>query len=113
MSIYQVDRNRWASMSIFEQFGNVYSEVGRSFAAKQIGDLKGSQDAMFRTIDLFDATVEVLLKKKSPKVKEVLRAKEEYLDAMNDPELSEIDLESLEKYFMQFAMAARLNRNLY
>jgi hypothetical protein len=56
-------------------------------------------------LDLFDATVELLVRNKSHRTKEVLRARDQFLQALfvaDDP--------SIETWFMQFAIAARLNR---
>jgi len=97
-------------MTIFEQMGNIYSEVGRSFNARNRNDEKGVREAVGRAIDLFDATVELLVANKSPRVKEVLRAKESYLSAIFDETDSWENEQSLNRYFMQFAVAARLNR---
>ena len=110
MNSYSVDQTRWATLSIFEQMGNIYSEVGRSFKAKEQGDTIGSQAAINRAIDLFDATVNSLVASKSPRVKEVLRAKEQYLDIINNINADLTSIQSLDRYFMQFAIAARLNR---
>ena len=52
-------------------------------------------------MDLLDATAEQLARQKSPKLREVLRARELFA-GMED--------ESLEDYFMWFAMAARKDR---
>ena len=60
---------------------------------------------MVRAIDLLEATSETLIRLHSPKLKEVLRAKEEYLQAFYDGK----DQEGIEKYFNQFAIASRLN----
>lgn len=108
--IYSIDRIRWASMDIFSQMGNIYSEVGRSFKSISSVESEEHRAAVARAIDLFDATVEVLIAKKSPKAKEVLRAKEVYLDLVNDCHASSQSIQDLERYFMQFAVAARLNR---
>lgn len=105
---YAVNRERWANMTIFEQMGNIYSEVGRSFNALRRKDDKVYEQAVIRAIDLFDATVEVLIKKHSPKAKEVLRAKEEFLNACSHNDDSK--KQDLDRYFMQFAIAARLRR---
>lgn len=105
---YTIDRERWSKLSIFDQMGNIYSEVGRSFKARQNHDQAGYEQALVRAIDLFDATVAVLVKIHSPKTKEVLRAKEEFLDACDTMDSQEV--KSLDRYFMQFAVAARLTR---
>ena len=90
--------------------GNIASEVGRSFAAKYRNDDESCDSATMRAIDLFDATTEQLTIKHSPQLKEVLRSKEIYLDAIYNKELKKIDADSIEKYFMQYAIAARLNK---
>ena len=106
---YDVDRRRWSKMNIFEQMGNIYSEVGRSLDAKQRHDDDGFKQAIFRAIDLFDATVAYLIEQHSPRAREVLRAKEVFLEiCWGDigPEATK----SFDRYFMQFAVAARLAR---
>ena len=89
MSKYVFDKQKWQNLTIFEQMGNIGSEVGRAFAARQRG------------LDLLDATAEQLARQKSPKLREVLRVRELFA-GMED--------ESLEDYFMWFALAARRDR---
>lgn len=100
-SQYLFDRAKWQSLTIFEQMGNIGSEVGRAFAAKRRGDMAAMNGALYRGLDLLDATAEQLARDKSPKLREVLRAREQFA-ALED--------ETLEKYFMQFAFAARQGR---
>lgn len=107
---YTIDRSRWAEMTLFEQMGNIGSEVGRSFNAKRRNNDAEKLRAIERAIDLFDATLEVLIACRSPRAKEILRAKEVYLLAVLDENGSIESERSLERYFMQFAIAARLNR---
>lgn len=109
-STYGVDRTHWASLDIFNQMGNIYSEVGRSFKSISSVDSEEHQAAVARAVDLFDATAEVLIEKKSPKVREVLRAKEVYLDLVNNSDASPRAVQDLDRYFLQFAVAARLKR---
>ena len=100
---YAIDRERWNQLSIFDQMGNIGSEAGRTLKLKRNGE--DFQDALIRALDLFDATVELLVRNKSHRTKEVLRARDQFLQALfiaDDP--------SIETYFMQFAIAARLNR---
>lgn len=93
-------------MNIFDQMGNIYSEVGRTFKTKQSCDQERYEQALARAIDLFDATSAALVERRSPKLKEVLRAKEEFLDACGSQDVA--DERELDRYFMQFAIAARL-----
>ena len=107
MSSYQISRERWAQLSIFEQMGNIGSEVGRAIKAQRSGKADRASKAIDRALDLFDATTEVLVSKKSPRTKEVLRARNEFLRLFYDGTF-EADAANLERYFMQFATAARL-----
>ncbi len=102
-STYAVDRLKWSKLSIFQQMGNIYSEVGRTFSAKQRNDSDGSQAAFVRALDLFDASSEGLTKQRSPKLRELLRVREIYVD-----EFLVSDTTTLDSYFMPFAIAARL-----
>ena len=102
--VYEVDRAKWSTLDIFNQMGNIYSEVGRTFTSSGTNRIQ----AMSRAIDLFDATADSLAKLKSPKLKEVLRAKEEYLRIANAHYLDQTDIQGLDRYFMHFAVAARL-----
>lgn len=100
---YKINREKWARLSVFEQMGNIGSEIGRTLKLKRKG--RDFESALIRALDLFDATVSVMIITHPHRAKEVLRAKECFLDALyikDDPEI--------EKYFTQFAIAARINR---
>lgn len=107
---YVIDQARWANMTIFEQMGNIYSEVGRSFSAQRQHNTADQDAAAARAIDLFDATVTSLLDNKSPRVKEVLRSKDQFLQVLYGGADEPANIASLDRYFLQFAIAARLNR---
>ncbi|MFZ1812436.1 MAG: hypothetical protein WAU02_02855 [Candidatus Saccharimonadales bacterium] len=96
------DPVRWRSYSLFEQMGNIGSEVGRTFSALRRGDTTAAQTAFWRGLDLIDATAEILVAQKSPRLKELLRARESFAEnyyAGHD--------NGLEQYFMHYAIAAR------
>jgi len=92
----------------FEQMGNIYSEVGRSIIAKQQSKQQDCDYAVVRALDLFDATVDDLIRQKSPRAREVLRAKDEYLHSIYDQHTEPNAFTDIDRYFMQFAIAARL-----
>ena len=106
MSDFAVDRKKWAAMSLFDQMGNIGSEVGRSLQAKRKGDDKTADAAVARALDLFDATTEAWQVISPARTKELLRAREEYMTAYLQP----AQANGIENYFMQFAIAARLSR---
>jgi len=107
VSLYEVDRTRWGRMTIFEQMGNISSEVGRSLAASRAGDQARFEKALIRALELFDATVECVLKTKPFRAKEILRAKDQYLQLFFGDEQDPAASASLERYLYQFALAAR------
>ena len=82
LPFYAVDRERWTWLPIFDQMGNIGTEAGRTMKLN-----------------------EYLVSVRSHRSKEVLRARDQFLQCIfitDDP--------SLETYFMQFAIAARINR---
>ncbi len=106
MASYEIDRERWAELSIYEQLGNVSSEVGRAINATRAGKEQRAQGAIDRAVDLLDATIEVLVAQRSPRVKEVLRAREEFLRLFFDGTFEE-DADNIARYFNLFAIVAR------
>jgi len=109
MNSYQVDREYWAQLSIFEQMGNIGSEVGRAINAWRAEKKDRAQGAIDRGLDLFDATAEVWAQRKSPRTREILRARECFV-ALFYGGTFEQDADALDRYFMQFAFAARAGR---
>ena len=107
---YRVDKNKWSKMSIFDQMGNLASEVGRAINAKKQKDTENMDNAVIRALDLFDATIESLIKTKSIRAEEVLRSKDQFLSIINENNPSMDELNSLDRYFAQYAIAARLKR---
>lgn len=105
MNSHQFDEQKWRSYSIFEQMGNVGSEVGRAIKAKKLNREMDKTAAFYRGLDLIDATVRQLIEQKSPRAREVLRAREQFARTI----LTDDEDPTLEQYFMQFAIAARLN----
>ena len=77
MEVYKFDRVRWAKLTFYEMMGNIGSEVGRAIIAHREGDELRETRAIDRAIDLFSATVEVMVNTKySYRLKEVLRARD-------------------------------------
>jgi hypothetical protein len=103
-----VDIEKWSRMTILEQMGNIGSEVGRAISAERRGDEVSKDGAIARAIDLFNATSQYLVAQKSPRLKEVLRAKDQFLQLFFDDNFADAD--KVEDYFMQFAIAARSRR---
>lgn len=106
MSSHTFDRTTWAGLDMFNQMGNIGSEVGRALKAKHAGNVDSAQAALYRGFDLINATAEDWAQTKKGNLRELLTARELFgqsvLTTQEDPKL--------EEYFMQFAMAARLRQ---
>ena len=99
--------DRWHSLTILEQLGNVGSEVGRATSWKRRGDTVTAWGAFERALDLFDKTL-ADNRWRGLRRREIARARESFCTAFVTDDLN--DLAALERYFMQFALAARADR---
>ena len=97
----------WQKLSLFEQLGNIGSEVGRARSWRG-RDEKNFSGAVDRALELFDLTIADARWK--DRLREILRAREFFCDAVFGKGEYGNSLEDLEKYFLQFAIAARLQR---
>jgi len=101
-----MDRARWGQLTFYEQMGNIGAEVGRAIKARRTGREERLAGAIDRALDLFSATTEQLVAEKSPRLKEVLRARNEFLRLFYD-DTFDTDADAIERYFTLFAVAAR------
>ena len=97
---------RWATMSLAEQLGNIGSEVHRARLA-QHKNAERFQNARDRALELLDLTLSDA--RWHGRLREISRAREVFCDAIFGGTLYNSTLENLEKYFDQFALAARRN----
>ena len=104
MSSHEFNAEKWATLSLFEQMGNIGSEVGRSMNALERGDETALDGAYRRGLDLIDATIKAW--DSEPRKRELLRARELFTNAV---ESKRVDRQ-LDSYFMQYAIAARTIR---
>lgn len=107
MDNYKFPRERWTQLSFNEQMGNIGLEVGRAIIAHEKGNETRKNRAIDRAIDLFSATVEaVVATPYAYRLKEILRARDEFLRLFFDGTF-ERDAANINRYFMNFAFAAR------
>ena len=106
MSNFQIDRAEWKKFGLLEQMANIGSEVGRAIKARRTGREERLAGAIERALDLFAATTIQLAASRSYRLKEVLRARDEFLRLFYDGTFED-DAEALERYFTQFAVAVR------
>ncbi|MEK7090497.1 MAG: hypothetical protein AAB930_02835 [Patescibacteria group bacterium] len=97
---------KWFKFSLMEQMGNIGSEVSR--ASKWQGkDEKIFWGAVERALELFDMTL-ADRRWKTERL-EIAIAREVFVDAVYGGKEYGSSLESLNKYFLPFAYAARNN----
>lgn len=96
---------RWRTLSLAEQMGNIGSEVYRSFQWHARKDTLAFQRAFDRALELFDLTIA------DPRWttgrKELTRGREVFCDYFFGGNAFRTDPQSLQAYFDQFAIAAR------
>lgn len=97
----------WERMTPLEQMGNLGTEVGRAARAKEAGDTMRCQGAFDRALELFELTI-VDARWRGPRRRELCLMRELFIDLIaGDNEYGESAL-SLDRYFLPFAIAARL-----
>lgn len=97
---------RWATLSLAAQMGNVGSEVQRAIRAHASGRADRFDSALARALELFDLTA-TDARWRGRRRREILRAREEFCRIFFDPSVSPASADGLNKYFMAFATAAR------
>lgn len=96
---------RWRELSLLEQLGNIGSEIGRSFSAKNAGDEGRMNGAIDRALELFDLTIRD--PKNRLRLREICRAREVFCGFFFGGPTYGYAPEDFERYFMAFALAAR------
>lgn len=99
---------KWFAMSLCEQMGNIGSEVGRAAKWQTKGNINSRDSALDRAFDLLDLTLAD--KRWQTGKKEICRAREVLADTFYGERQYGDTPEGLEKYFYQFALAARNNK---
>lgn len=106
MTSHTFSNKNWAEMDVFNQMGNIGSEVGRALNAKRQGKPERCQAAFYRGLDLIDETAQLWAVQKRAGLRELLYARDQFAESITT---SRVDA-TLEDYFMQFAIAARASR---
>lgn len=97
----------WNKLSLMEQMGNVGSEISR--AVNWRGKNQESyENAIDRAFELLDLTIGDSRWQK--RLKEIVRTRELLGDAILGGKEYKTSLNDLNRYFLHFAVAARLNR---
>lgn len=97
---------RWFELSLMDQLGNLGTEVMRAARAKEAGNETRSWNALERALELFDLTI-ADERWRGPRRREICRARELVCDFIAGDNEYGSTAESLDRYFLPFAIAAR------
>lgn len=100
---------RWFTLSLCEQLGNIGSEVGRAAKRERDGDIIQRDRALQRAFDLLDLTMSDS-RWQGPKLKEICLVRDVLADTFYGNRAYGDTPEKLEKYFYEFALAARRSK---
>lgn len=104
----EAGQGRWFEFSAVEQMANIGSEVARA-ARAQGKDEEKFRLAVARTLELFDLTMADPKWLHKGRLRELARVRELFCRAVEGDNEYKTSLEDLDKYFLQFAFAARKN----
>ena len=96
---------RWNELSLMEQLANIGSEVSRASRAKATGNTERFESALGRCLELFDLTLAD--ERWRYRCREIARAREVVCDSLVGDNEHGSTAESLDAYFLPFAVAAR------
>jgi len=97
----------WQKLSLMEQMANIGSEVSRALHW-QNKDEKLYKNAIDRALELLDLTIGD--PRWQNRLKEIVRTRELLCDAILGGKEYKTSLKDLDRYFLNFALAARVNR---
>ena len=112
MSLHtELASGRWHTLSLADQLGNMGSEVSRALRAKQQMNELRMMSALDRALELCDLTIAD--PKHRSRLKELCRIREVVCDFFLGGNTYQSTDTSLNRYFMQFAMASRRKQSDY
>jgi hypothetical protein len=97
---------KWRALSLFEQLGNIGSEVNRAINWKD-KDKKLFEGAVDRALELFDLTLADPRWLEQKRLYEIARAREVFCDAVLGGKEYGSTLKDLNRYLAEFAIVAR------
>ena len=100
---------RWGTLTLAEQLANAGADVGRAIRAKATGDDRRFVAALDRALELLDLTL-ADPRWAGPRAREIARMREVVCDFLVGDNVYAYTPESIEGYFMAFAVASRRDR---
>ena len=98
----------WQNLTLIEQLANVGAEIGRALSWQAKGDIIKKQNAFERGLELLDLSIND--NRWRHRLKELTRTREIICDYFHGENVYQSTRESLDKYFLQFAIASRIHK---
>jgi hypothetical protein len=96
----------WFTLTLFEQMGNIGSEVGRAAKWRARGNVVMCDSALDRALELIDLSISDQ-RWRGARGREICRAREVLSDTFLGDGIYNATPEDMEKYFYHFAVVAR------
>ena len=106
----ELTAGRWFELSLLEQRANIGSEVGRALRARESANTPRFDAAFDRALELFDLTLSDR-RWALPRLREIARARETTVDFLFADNVYGSTADAIDRYFTQFAAAARIARS--
>ncbi len=100
---------RWQQMSLYEQMGNIGSEVCRAFLFLERKETVSLNNSRLRVLELLDMTLKDSRWMQESKFHELIRLREILIDSLFEKNMYKNTPEMLKTYFLSFAIMARKN----
>lgn len=98
-------KENWQKMTIYEQMGNIMSEIGRAINWEKKNDLEAKNNSLTRSLELIDLTLNN--KKNKNSLKEISRLRELVADNYSGNKIYNTTLSDLYNCLLPFAIIAR------
>ncbi|MFH1173184.1 MAG: hypothetical protein V1692_01480 [bacterium] len=99
-------KERWQQLNLIEQLANIGSEVQRAGHWQSKNETASQNLAIARTLELIDLTL-TDQRWSDHRLKELNRLREVFCDSFADKRNYEVSPDSLNDYFIDFALLAR------
>ncbi|MDE1920722.1 MAG: hypothetical protein KGJ09_04855 [Candidatus Omnitrophica bacterium] len=100
-----ITNERWSKLSLFEQMGHIGSEVSRARLWQERNDTTSCNRCIERAFELVDLTIAD--HRWRERLKEICRFREVLADQYAAGHVYQVSLNELERYCMDFALAAK------
>ena len=98
---------RWRELTLFEQFGNVGSEISRA-AKWRSRNPALAEGALHRALELLDLTLDdPRIRQSGPRLREIARSRKVVVDFFAGTNVYGSTADSIQRYFDAYAIAAR------